>query len=137
MAMRIWHQSFTELARLPAYAEAMKAHAATILRPDTEVVWHGQLPGTYPSNYPGDDIGYGPLYAMHGLQWMAAARAARVAGRLGRASGGSSSEARQLRRPPGSRRGSAPRSPKRQTKVPCPAASAKAWPIRGALASSV
>ncbi|MDX2158510.1 MAG: aspartate/glutamate racemase family protein [Hyphomicrobiaceae bacterium] len=80
MAMRIWHQSFTELARLPAYADAMKAHAAKVLRPDTEVVWHGQLPGTYPSNYPGDDIGYGPLYAMHGLQWMAAARAAEAQG---------------------------------------------------------
>jgi len=80
MAMRIWHQSFTELQRLPPYAEGMKAHAARILRPDTEIVWHGQLSGTYPSNYPGDDIGYGPLFAMHGLQWIAAARAAEAQG---------------------------------------------------------
>jgi allantoin racemase len=78
--MRIWHQSFTELSRLPAYAEGMKSHAARILRPDTEVVWHGQLPGTYPGNYPGDDIGYGPLFAMHGLQWVAAARQAQAEG---------------------------------------------------------
>ncbi|MBS0242100.1 MAG: racemase [Proteobacteria bacterium] len=80
MGMRIWHQSFTELERLPAYAEALKGHAARILRADTEVVWHGQLPGTYPSDYPGDDIGYGPLFAMHGLQWIAACRAAEAQG---------------------------------------------------------
>ena len=78
MPMRIWHQSFTVLEDLPAYAEAMKAHAAKILRPDTEVVWHGQLKGTYPSNYPGDDIGYGYTYGMHGNQWIAAGRAAQA-----------------------------------------------------------
>ncbi len=76
MAMRIWHQSFTVLEDLPPYADAMKSHAAKILRPDTEVVWHGQLPGTYPSDYPGDDIGYGYLYGMHANQWVAAGRAA-------------------------------------------------------------
>ncbi|MEZ5856252.1 MAG: aspartate/glutamate racemase family protein [Hyphomicrobiaceae bacterium] len=80
MAMRIWHQSFTELQRLPAYADGMKAHAAKILRPDTEVAWHGQMPGTYPGEYPGDDIGYGPLFSMHGMQWMAAARQAQAEG---------------------------------------------------------
>ncbi len=76
MAMRIWHQSFTVLEDLPAYADGMKAHAKKILRPDTEVSWHGQLKGTYPANYPGDDIGYGYLYAMHGNQWIAAGQAA-------------------------------------------------------------
>ncbi|MFM9939218.1 MAG: aspartate/glutamate racemase family protein [Hyphomicrobiaceae bacterium] len=76
MAMRIWHQSFTVLEDLPAYAQAMQTHAKKILRPDTEVVWHGQLPGTYPSHYPGDDIGYGYLFGMHGNQWVAAGRAA-------------------------------------------------------------
>ncbi len=72
MAMRIWHQSFTVLEDLPPYADAMKKHAKKILRPDTEVSWHGQLKGTYPGNYPGDDIGYGYLYGMHGNQWVAA-----------------------------------------------------------------
>jgi Asp/Glu/hydantoin racemase len=76
MAMRIWHQSFTVLQDLPAYAEAMKAHARKVCRPDTEIAWHGQLAGTYPSNYPGDDIAYGYLVGMHGHQWVAAARQA-------------------------------------------------------------
>ena len=80
MAMRIWHQSFTVLEDLPAYAHGMKAHAKKVLRPDTEVAWHGQLKGTYPANYPGDDIGYGYLYGMHGNQWIAAGRAAAAQG---------------------------------------------------------
>jgi len=76
MGMRIWHQSFTVLSDLPAYAEAMRTQAKKILRPDTEIVLHGQLPGTYPGNYPGDDIGYAYTYWVHGNQWIAAARAA-------------------------------------------------------------
>ena len=76
MAMRIWHQSFTVLEDLPPYADAMKQHASKVLRPDTEVSWHGQLKGTYPGNYPGDDIGYGYLFGMHGNQWVAAGLAA-------------------------------------------------------------
>jgi Asp/Glu/hydantoin racemase len=76
MGMRIWHQSFTVLEDLPAYAEALAAHAKAVLRPDSEVVLHGQIPGTYPGNYPGDDIGYAYTYWLHGNQWMAAARAA-------------------------------------------------------------
>lgn len=78
MGMRIWHQSFTVLEDLPPYAEAMKAHAKKVLRPDTEVSWHGQVKGTYPGNYPGDDIGYGYLFGMHGNQWVAAARQAQA-----------------------------------------------------------
>ena len=80
MGMRIWHQSFTVLEDLPAYAQAMREHAQKVLRPDTEVSWHGQLRGTYPSNYPGDDIGFGYLYGMHGNQWVAAGRQAAAEG---------------------------------------------------------
>jgi allantoin racemase len=80
MGMRIWHQSFTVLSDLPAYAEAMRVHAGKVVRPDTEVVWHGQLSGTYPGNYPGDDIGYGYLFGMHGNQWIAAGRQAEKEG---------------------------------------------------------
>ena len=76
MAMRIWHQSFTVLGDLPGYADAIRAHLAKTLRPDTEVVLHGQADGTYPGNYPGDDIGYGYTYWIHGNQWVAAGRAA-------------------------------------------------------------
>ena len=74
--MRIWHQSFTVLQDLPAYVEALKARIAAVVRPDTEVVLHGQIPSTYPSNYPGTDLSYSVLYWLHGLQWLAAAREA-------------------------------------------------------------
>jgi Asp/Glu/hydantoin racemase len=76
MGMRIWHQSFTVLGDLPGYEDAMRRHLTKVLRADTEVVFHGQLDGTYPGNYPGDDISYGYLYWMHGNQWIAAGRAA-------------------------------------------------------------
>ncbi len=78
--MRIWHQSFTVLSDLPAYENALATRAKEVLRDDTELVLHGQLPGTYPSNYPGDDIGFGYTYQVHGNQWIAAARAAEAGG---------------------------------------------------------
>ena len=78
--MRIWHQSFTVLQDLPAYVEVLKQRIAAVVRPDTEVVLHGQIPGTYPSDYPGTDLAYGVLYWVHGLQWLAAAREAQKQG---------------------------------------------------------
>lgn len=78
--MRIWHQSFTVLQDLPAYADALKLRIGEVVRPDTEVVLHGQIPGTYTSDYPGSDLAYGVLYWMHGLQWLAAAREAQQQG---------------------------------------------------------
>lgn len=69
--MRLWHQSMTVLEDLPAYKERIQHHARKVLRADTEVVLHGLARDTYPSNYPGDDISYGSLFAMHSLQWMA------------------------------------------------------------------
>lgn len=68
--MKIWHQSFTVLEDLPVYKTAMQKHIAKVVRPDTEVVLHGLIPGTYPSNYPGSDIAYGSLYSLHSLQWL-------------------------------------------------------------------
>lgn len=76
MGLRIWHQSFTVLSDLPPYRDALKARIKRVVRPDTEVVLHGQIPGTYPTDYPGTDIKYSALYWMHGLQWIAAAREA-------------------------------------------------------------
>jgi Asp/Glu/hydantoin racemase len=70
MTMRIWHQSFTVLEDLPDYRAAMQAHIRKVVRPDTEVVMHGLVPGSYKSNYPGTDLAYGPLYAIHGMQWI-------------------------------------------------------------------
>lgn len=68
--MKIWHQSFTELDILPAYREAMEKHIAKVVNPGTEVVMHGVRPGTYPTNYPGTDIAYASLFALHGTQWI-------------------------------------------------------------------
>jgi Asp/Glu/hydantoin racemase len=78
--MRLWHQSFTVLQDLPAYVDVLKERIAQVVRPDTEVVLHGQIPGTYTSEYPGTDLAYGVLYWMHGLQWLAAAREAEKQG---------------------------------------------------------
>jgi len=68
--MRIWHQSLTVLGDLPAYEERMRSHIRSVVRPGTEVVLHGMLPGTYPANYPGDDIAYRFLFTMHSMQWV-------------------------------------------------------------------
>lgn len=78
--MRIWHQSFTVLQDLPPYREALRERIARVVRPDTEVVLHGQIPGTYPSDYPGTDIKYSFLSWIHGLQWISAAREAQRQG---------------------------------------------------------
>jgi len=67
--MRIWHQSLTVLEDVPDYAGRIATHIRRVVRPDTEVVLHGLLRGTYPANYPGDDIGYAFLFAMHSLQF--------------------------------------------------------------------
>lgn len=73
MPTRIWHQSFTVLGDLPAYRDLLEKRIRKVVRPDTEVVLHGQVPGTYPTDYPGTDIRYRALVWMHGLQWIAAA----------------------------------------------------------------
>src|SRR5689334_16879645 len=69
--MRIWHQSFTVLEDVPAYTEAMRTHIDSVKQPGTSVVLHGQRQGTYPADYPGDDLAYGYLYWLHGNQWIA------------------------------------------------------------------
>ncbi|PAU89322.1 racemase [Pseudomonas sp. WN033] len=71
MSIRIWHQSFTVLSDLGAYDAALRAHFRKVARPDTVIDMHGMQPGTYRSNYPGDDIKYGALQYLHGLQFMA------------------------------------------------------------------
>jgi Asp/Glu/hydantoin racemase len=80
MSIRIWHQSFTVLSDLGAYSEALRTHFSTVARPDTEIVMHGMHPGTYRSNYPGDDIKYVALQYLHGLQFLAAGVHAEAAG---------------------------------------------------------
>lgn len=78
--MRIWHQSFTVLEDLPAYADRMREHLRKIVRSDTVVDLHGLMPGTFLSNYPGEDMAFSPLFAFHSAQWMLNARAASAKG---------------------------------------------------------
>jgi len=80
MGVRIWHQSFTVLQDLPAYNDALKAHFKKVARADTEIVMHGMHPGTYQTNYPGNDIRYGVFQYLHGQQFLLAGLAAQDAG---------------------------------------------------------
>ncbi len=73
MGIRIWHQSFTVLGDLPAYTVALRSQIKKVCRPDTEVVLHGQIPGTYSSRYPGADLAHSFIYGLHEMQWVAAA----------------------------------------------------------------
>ncbi|TCT08424.1 Asp/Glu/hydantoin racemase [Tepidamorphus gemmatus] len=50
--MRIWHQSYTDLNRLPGYAAMLARHARAVCGPQTEVELHGLRPGTYPDGVP-------------------------------------------------------------------------------------
>ena len=72
MSIRIWHQSFTVLSDLSAYGEALRAHFSRVARPDTEIILHGMRPGTYRSNYPGEDIKHAGMQYLHGLQFISA-----------------------------------------------------------------
>ena len=74
--MRIWHQSFTVLADLPAYEAALAAHMRKLARADTELVLHGMQPGTYETEYPGIDIRHHVLQHLHANQFISAALAA-------------------------------------------------------------
>jgi len=80
MAMRIWHQSFTVLEQLPAYAARLQEHFRKVARPDTEVVMHGMHPRTYRTNYPGTDIKHNYMQYLHGQQFVLGGIAAEEAG---------------------------------------------------------
>jgi allantoin racemase len=70
MGIRIWHQSFTVLSDLVAYDEALRAHFRRVARPDTTIDMHGMRPGTYRTNYPGDDIKHAGFQFLHAIQFM-------------------------------------------------------------------
>jgi len=70
MGMKIWHQSFTVLGKLPPYAAALQAHFRKVARPDTEVVLHGMHDDTYRTNYPGTDIRHAYMQYLHGQQFI-------------------------------------------------------------------
>lgn len=80
MTLRIWHQSFTVLSDLGAYDTALKNHFRKVARPDTEIVMHGMRPGTYRTNYPGDDIRHTALQHLHSVQFIEAGLQAQAEG---------------------------------------------------------
>ena len=45
--MRIWHQSFSDLDRVPLYRATLARHAKAVMPQGSEVVLHGLRPGTY------------------------------------------------------------------------------------------
>ena len=74
--MKIWHQSFTTLARVPEYDEKLRAHIRKVVRPDTEVVVHGTHAGTHDHRKgagPSTDVGYAYMQAIHSHQFAYAA----------------------------------------------------------------
>ena len=50
MTIRIWHQSMTDLVKLPQYAKTLAEHAEAVCASDTVVDVHGVAPGSYPAN---------------------------------------------------------------------------------------
>ncbi|NML47580.1 racemase [Ramlibacter sp. G-1-2-2] len=83
MAMKIWHQSFTTLARVPEYNEKLRAHIRKVVRPDTEVVVHGTHAGTHghkKGDGPSTDVGYAYFQALHSHQFAYAAMLAEEGG---------------------------------------------------------
>jgi allantoin racemase len=76
MSIKIWHQSFTTLARVPAYVASLKEHMKKVTRPDTIVEIHGSHPGTHghkPGDGPSTDVGYAYLQSLHMQQFAYAA----------------------------------------------------------------
>ena len=74
--MKIWHQSFTTLARVPEYNETLRAHIRKVVRPDTEVVVHGTHAGTHghrKGDGPSTDVGFAYFQALHSHQFAYAA----------------------------------------------------------------
>ncbi|MGE0797713.1 MAG: aspartate/glutamate racemase family protein [Lautropia sp.] len=80
MGIKIWHQSFADLARLRGYEKVLREHIRCVTRPDTEVVLHGMHSRTYVTDYPGNDIGYAYVQFLHAHQFARAAMQAEQEG---------------------------------------------------------
>jgi allantoin racemase len=78
--MRIWQQGLIVYDELPAYRAVLDKYIRSIVRPDTEVVLHGFLPGSYASNYPIRELQFGPMAHLHFNQLLAAGIAAEQQG---------------------------------------------------------
>lgn len=64
-AIRMWHQSMTELQVLEEYRKTLEEHARAALPEGTEVAVHGMPAGSYGGMAPSDVLGY--PYAYHGV----------------------------------------------------------------------
>ena len=75
--MRIWHQSFTDLSRMPLYERTLAEHGEKVVGPGTTVTVHGLRPGTYGDEFaPIDAIKYRYLESLNEDQLCEAALAA-------------------------------------------------------------
>ena len=79
--MRIWHQSFSDLDRVPIYRATLARHAAQVMPGGDEVALHGLRPGTYgPEFAPIHAIRHRYLEYLNEAQVCEAAMAAERAG---------------------------------------------------------
>lgn len=78
--MKLWHQSRTELQRLPAYSRLMSEHFRRVGEPDTVVDLHGMAPSTYITEYPVTDTRFIYFTYLHSLQILNNVRRAEAEG---------------------------------------------------------
>jgi Asp/Glu/hydantoin racemase len=79
--MRIWHQSFSDLDRVPLYRRTLQEHGAKVADPGMQVTVHGLRPGTYgPDLAPIDAIRFRYIEFLNEAQICEAVMAAERAG---------------------------------------------------------
>ncbi|MFT4146732.1 MAG: aspartate/glutamate racemase family protein [Mobilitalea sp.] len=80
-AMRIWHQSFTDLDSFPRYRDTLASHADRVMQGRAQVRVHGLRPGSYPAGIaPMDVNSVAALRLLGEAQVCDAALAAQAAG---------------------------------------------------------
>lgn len=80
-AMRIWHQSFTDLDSFPRYRDTLASHADRVMQGRVQVRVHGLRPGSYPAGIaPMDVNSVAALRLLGEAQVCDAALAAQAAG---------------------------------------------------------
>ena len=81
MTIRLWHQSFSQLDKLPVYEQALADHMKMAASPGTEIVLHGMAPDTHKSNFPGrKDVTYPYFHYLHTTQFLDSVRQAEAEG---------------------------------------------------------
>ena len=76
MSIKIWHQSFTTLARVPEYNQVLREHISKVVRADTTVDVHGTHAGTHghkKTDGPSTDVGFSYFQSLHMHQFAYAA----------------------------------------------------------------